>query len=150
MYGITSGSIDDSLIGTTHGTAFIITILGYHIIVQCWVPRRNMCAFDNSILCFCHWVNLHTLKHLRLQSLCHLHTMRRDGRFMNIAYPNEDLRVHTSLMSITPIGNKNEWCDVMLACQWREVKPIKELVAWFLAMNGDMSCIGGKFTLLTF
>ena len=55
--------------------------------------------------------------------------MRRDGRFMNIAYPNEDLRVHTSLLTITPIGKKNEWRDVMLACQWREVEPIKELVA---------------------
>ena len=58
-----------------------------------------------------------------------LNEVLRDGRFMNIAFPNEDKRVHTALQTITPIGKKNEWRDVMLACKWREVEPIKELVA---------------------
>ena len=63
--------------------------------------------------------------------LCH-------GRFMNITLPNEDKRVHTVLYIMAPIGRRNEWCDLMFACQWREVLPIKEWVSRILATMGDM------------
>ena len=67
-----------------------------------------------------------------------LNEVLRHGRFMSIVLLNEDERVHTVLYIMVPIGRRNEWCELMFACQWRQVLPVKEWVSRILATMGDM------------
>ena len=67
-----------------------------------------------------------------------LNEVLRHGRFMNIALPNEDTRVHTVLYIMAPIGRRNEWCELIFAGQWRQVLLVKEWVSRVLVTMGGM------------